>query len=207
MKVLTEYSAEEFLESNGFPVVERRVFSDGHEAYDYAKKLSFPIVLKIASNKLLHKSDVNAVRLNVYSEDFFKIFYDLKNMKIEKDGVLVQKFVHGKYVLIGLKKDETFGHVIAAGLGGIFAEVIKDVSFRIVPVNKKDVIEMLRELKGFGILSGYRGEKVNINLIVKIILMVSRLAEKYPEILELDINPLVVNSKSARIVDARVVFG
>ncbi len=207
MKVLTEYSAEEFLESNGFPVVERRVFSNSHEAYDYAKKLSFPVVLKIASNKLLHKSDVNAVRLNVYSEDFFKIFDELRDMKIEKEGVLVQKFVHGKYVLIGLKKDETFGHVIAVGLGGIFAEVIKDVSFRVVPIDKKEVFEMLKELKGFGILSGYRGEKVNIDLIVKMILMVSRLAEKYPEILELDINPLVVNSKSARIVDARIVFG
>ncbi len=206
MKVLTEYNAEDFLEKNGFLIVERKLFNEEHDAYDYAKKLGFPVVLKVVSDKILHKSDVNAVRLNVYSEDFFKVFNELKNMKVEKYGVLVQKFVHGKYVLIGLKKDETFGHVIAVGLGGIFAEVIKDVSFRVVPVTKNDVLDMLRELKCYEILTGYRGDKVNINLIVNIILMVSRLAEKYPEILELDINPLVVNSESASIVDARIVF-
>lgn len=206
MKILTEYPAEEFLDRNGFSIVERKIFRDENEAYGYAGKLGFPVVLKVVSGKLIHKSDVNAVRINVYSENFFKTFRELKKIKIEKEGVLVQRFVHGKYILIGLKKDETFGHVIVVGLGGIFAEVIKDVSFRIVPIKEKDALEMIKELKGYEILTGYRGDKVNIDLIVKNILKVSKLAERYKEILELDINPLVVNSKSAKIVDARIVF-
>ena len=206
MKILTEYSAEEFLERKGFSVVDRKVFGDVSEAFKYAESLGFPVVLKVVSDKLLHKSEVGAVRLNVYKDGFFKVFNELKNLRLEKEGILVQKFVNGKYVLIGLKKDKTFGHVIVVGLGGIFAEVIKDVSFRVVPIIKKDAIEMLKELKGYEVLTGYRGERVNINLVVDNLLKVSKLAEKNKNISELDINPLIVNSHSARIVDARIVF-
>ena len=206
MKILTEYSAEEFLERKGFSVVDRKVFGDVSEAFKYAESLGFPVVLKVVSDKLLHKSEVGAVRLNVYKDGFFKVFNELKNLRLEKEGILVQKFVNGKYVLIGLKKDKTFGHVIVVGLGGIFAEVVKDVSFRVVPITKKDAVEMLKELKGYEVLTGYRGERVNINLVVDNLLKVSKLAEKNKNISELDINPLIVNSHSARIVDARIVF-
>lgn len=206
MEILTEYSAEQFLETNGFPVAERRIFSEPLEAYDYAQRLGFPVALKVVSDKLLHKTELNAVRLNVNKDEFLKIFSELKNIKIEKEGVLVQKFVHGEYILIGLKRDETFGHVIVVGLGGVFAEVIKDVSFRVLPINRKDALSMLKELNGYSILEGYRGDKINIDLVLDNIIKVSKLAEKYPEILELDINPLVVNSRSAKIVDARIVF-
>ncbi len=206
MKVLTEYDAEVFLEENKFPVVERRLFNDQDQALNYAEKLGFPVVLKIASDKLLHKSDVNAVRLNVYKENFRDNFKELFSAKIEKKGILVQKYVPGKFILIGLKKDPTFGHAVAVGLGGIFTEVIKDISFRIVPISRKDANDMLKELKGYEILKGYRGGEADTDVIVDVLMKVSKLSEKYENISELDINPLIVNDSKAFVVDARIVF-
>ena len=206
MRILTEYKAEDFLEREGFPIVERRLFQEWKEAFNYAKRIKFPVVLKLASDQLLHKTDVNAVRLNVSEENFFRNYMDLASMKIQKYGVLVQKFINGKYIIIGVKKDETFGHVILAGLGGVFAEVIKDISFRVLPINKKEALEMLKELKGFEILKGYRGERVDLGHVIGVMLKVSKLVEKHHSIIELDLNPLVANEREVKIVDARIIF-
>lgn len=206
MRILTEYKAEDFLEREGFPIVERRLFQEWKEAFNYAKRVKFPVVLKLASDHLLHKTDVNAVRLNVNEENFFRNYMDLAGMKIQKYGVLIQKFISGKYIIIGVKKDETFGHVILAGLGGVFAEVIKDVSFRVLPINKKEALGMLKELKCFEILKGYRGEKVDLRHVIGVMLKVSKLVEKHPSISELDLNPLVANEREVKIVDARIIF-
>ncbi len=206
MQIYTEYKAEEFLEKEGFPIVNRRLFTNSKDALNYAHRIKFPVVLKIASDNLLHKSDVNAVRININEENFFREYMNLSSMKIKKEGILVQKFVNGKYIIIGVKKDLTFGHVILVGLGGIFAEVIKDTSLRVLPINRKDAFEMLKELKGYEILKGYRGEKVNLNHVVEVIMKVSKLVEKHPKISELDLNPLVANEINCKIVDARIVF-
>ena len=206
MQIFTEYKAEEFLEKEGFPVAERKLFHSKEWAFSYAKSLGFPVVLKIASDKLLHKTELNAVRLNVNSDNFYNIYNELEKYKIEKHGIVVQKYVNGKYLIIGVKNDSTFGHVILAGIGGIFAELINDVSFRVLPIAKKDCLEMLKELKGYKLLSGFRGDKVNVNAVVNVMLKISKLINKYPEIQELDINPLVANSRDTKIVDARIVF-
>ena len=206
MQILTEYKAEEFLEKEGFPVVDRILCKNEQEALTAAKKYGFHVVLKVASDKLMHKTDLNAVRLNVSKENFSQTYKELNNITIEKEGIVVQKYAHGKYLLVGIKKDPTFGHVLAVGLGGIYTEVLKDVSFRVIPVEKKDVQEMLQELKGFEILKGFRGEKVNLKSVYTFLLKIARLAEKHPHIEELDINPLIVNEKEATIVDARIVF-
>ena len=206
VEIFTEYKAETFLEKKGFPVVKRELFTDAKKALEYASKIGFPVVLKLASDELLHKTDVNAVRLNVHNDEFMKEFASLSRMKIKHYGVIVQKFIHGKFIIIGIKKDETFGHVILVGLGGIFAEIINDTSFRVLPITKKDAFEMLKELRSFEILRGYRGEKVNLNHVVDIMLKVSKLTDNYPNILELDLNPLIANEKKALIVDARIIF-
>lgn len=207
MKILTEYLAEEFLEREKFPVVEHKIFKSKTEAFEYAKKIDFPVVLKIASSKLLHKTEKKAIRLNVGSGEFHKVFDGLNRIKIEKEGIMVQRYVSGKQILIGLKKDYVFGHVVVVGLGGIFTEVIKDVSFRIVPFGFKEASKMLKELKGYSVLIGFRGgEKINIEKVVKLIYRMGLLAKKYPNIRELDLNPVVVNSREALIVDARAVL-
>ena len=177
-----------------------------NETKRFANKISYPVVLKIASDKLLHKTDIHAVRVNVTKDQIEKVFKDLNKIKIEKQGILVQKFKQGKQILIGLKKDQTFGHIIVVGVGVIFTEVIKDTSFRIAPINKNQAKKMLKELKAYPILTGVRGGKIKIDAITKVILKVSALSKKCPTIKELDINPLVVDENKARIVDARIIF-
>jgi len=207
MKVLAEKEAEEFLEKKGFPIAKRIFVKDFDGCLKAAKKISFPLVLKIASKKILHKSDVNGVRVNIKDEkELEKAFNELKKIK-NFEGVMVQEYIEGKFVITGLKKDPTFGHVIAFGLGGIFTEIIKDVSFRVCPITKKEAIEMIKEIKAYKILNGTRGEKpVNFYSILRVLLALSELSKKFKDIQELDINPLIVNEKNAKIVDARIVF-
>lgn len=197
-----EKEAEDFLLSKGFPIIESKIFSDDKEAYVYARKLGFPVVLKITGK--LHKSDLHGVKINVHEEDFFSDFFYLK--KLTKK-VMVQKHIEGKQIILGIKKDPTFGHVIIFGLGGIFVETLKDLSFRVCPLEKNDVEEMIREIKGYEILLGTRGENpVDINKIKLLLLKLSKLAKKYKNLEELDINPLIVNEREAKVVDARIVF-
>ncbi len=119
----------------------------------------------------------------------------------------MQEFFKGREIIIGLKKDETFEHVIMVGIGGIYTEILKDVSFRVCPINLDDADEMLNELKLKKLLEGVRGEKrINFKLLNSLLVKVSKLPEKYGDIKEMDINPLIVNSKDAKIVDARIVL-
>jgi len=207
MKVLSEKDAEIFLEKNGFPVAKRIIAKNLEQTIKAAKKMGFPLVLKIVSKKILHKSDVHGVKLNLKNiEEVKNGFNELRKIK-NFEGVLVQEYIEGKYIITGLKKDSCFGHVLVFGLGGIFTEIIKDVSFRVCPITKKDTYEMIKEIKGYKILEGIRGEKaVNLDSISNILLKLSNLSKKYKNIQELDINPLIVNNKSSKIVDARIVF-
>ena len=120
---------------------------------------------------------------------------------------MVQKDIEGKQVIVGIKKDPTFGHALLFGLGGIFVETIKDVSFRVCPVTNNDVKEMMEEIQGYSLLTGLRGEKpVNLDKIRKILLKLCTLDKKHKNIEELDINPLIVNHNDVEIVDARILF-
>ncbi|MFH1332014.1 MAG: acetate--CoA ligase family protein [archaeon] len=205
MRVLLEKEAEDFLARNRLNVTPRAVAKNEREIISKAKKIGFPVVLKVLSSKIIHKTEKGAVRVDIRSEKELKQAY--RAMKhIRGEGYLIQKFIQGEWFLVGLKKDPSFGHVLAFGTGGIYTEVLKDVSFRVCPVSLKDVNSMLEETKAFKVLSGARGRKYNLNAVKGLLLKVSRLPKKYPEILELDVNPLVVNRKQAVIVDARVVL-
>ena len=207
MEVLAEKEAEEFLERRGFPIAKRIFASSYEECVKAAKKMGFPLVLKIVSKKILHKSDVHGVKLDIKNkEELKKAFDELKKIK-DFEGAMVQEYLDGKFIITGLKKDPTFGHVIAFGIGGIFTEIIKDVAFRVCPITKKDAIEMIKEIKGYKILEGTRGEKpINFYALLRVLLALSELSKRYQNIEELDINPLIVNGKNAKIVDARIVF-
>ena len=206
MKILTEYLAENFLEEEGFKIVQRILTHNKDQALNAAKHIGFPVVLKISSNSLLHKSEKNAVKLDIKEENFSKTYDELDLIKIEKQGIIVQKYINGKFILLGLKKDPTFGHIILVCVGGIYTEIIKDTAMRITPINKNQALEMVKELKSYKILGGFRGEKVNINLIVEALLKLSKISQRCPSIKELDINPLIVNENSAEVVDARIIF-
>jgi len=173
-------------------------------------KIKPPLVLKIMSKDALHKSDIDGVRIIDKEEDIEPEFNDLLNIakrrRIKLDGIMVQKFYDGEQLIIGIKKDPVFGHVILFGLGGIFTEVLEDTSIRKCPINKYDAKEMINELKASKIFHGFRGRKLNVALLRRTLIKVSEIPLKYKKIEELDINPFILNDKTGTVVDARIVF-
>ncbi|MDI6738208.1 MAG: acetate--CoA ligase family protein [Nanoarchaeota archaeon] len=196
------------IQKYGIPLPIAKEVKTKQEAVDAAKAIGYPIVLKIISKTILHKTDVGGVKLEIQNEMQLREAYEgmEKRLKKDIDGFLVQKFYEGHYVLIGMKRDSQFGPVVAFGLGGIFVEIMKDVSFRVAPITEKDAVEMMQEIKAYPVLEGARGGiKVNKGLLVEILLAVSRMAMENPEIKEIDLNPVVVNEKNAVAVDVRII--
>jgi len=212
---LTEIESKEFLQEVGIPVIETKLARTKKEAISLSKRIGFPVALKIASPDITHKSDSGGVKLgltnvtqagNAYSEIMLSIRQKFPKARVQ--GVSIQKMARpGIEVIIGLSKDAQFGPVLMFGLGGILVEVLKDVSFRIVPLTRKDAEEMIREIKGYPLLQGYRGqEPAEIPFLEQLIVKVSELAEQYPQIKELDLNPIFAYKDSAIAVDARIVL-
>lgn len=212
---LTEIESKELLKGAEIPVVEAKLARTKREAVLLSKEIGFPVVLKIVSPDVIHKSDSGGVKLGLnnatqvtkaYSEIITAIKQNHPGADIQ--GVSVQKMVRpGVEVIIGMTKDVQFGPVLMFGLGGILVEVLKDVSFRIVPLNKRDAREMIREIKGYPLLEGYRGqEPANIPYLEDLLLKVSDFVEKTPEIKELDLNPIFAYNDGAVAVDARVIL-
>jgi acyl-CoA synthetase (NDP forming) len=172
------------------------------------KKIGFPCVMKVSGN-IIHKTNVNGVRLNIKSEEeAIKIFQELIKIK-GCDKILVQKMItEGYEIIVGGKKDPQFNRIVALGAGGIFTEFLKDVSFRICPVARQDAEEMLKEVKFSDlILKGFRGQKpADANSIIDTILSVSKIMENNPNIKELDINPLFATSTVSLAADVRIIL-
>jgi acyl-CoA synthetase (NDP forming) len=213
--VLTEIEAKELLGQAGINVVETRLAASKEQAVALSQQLGFPVVLKIVSVDVVHKTDAGGVILGLkttvqvgkaWDEIMKSVKKAFPEAKIE--GVSVQPMAKpGVEVIIGMSKDAQFGPVLMFGLGGIFVEIIKDVSFRIVPLLKRDAGEMVREIKGFPLLKGYRGsEPVDIENLENLLLKVSEFVEKTPEIKELDLNPIFAYKDGAVAVDARVIL-
>ncbi len=181
------------------PVPQRQVIKNVKDV-----NLKLPLVLKIISSKFSHKTEVKGVRIVNSEEELEKNFDELMKIKGTK-AVLVQEFVKGIELIIGIKKDPSFGHAIMFGVGGVMVELLKDVSFRICPITNKDAEEMIDDLKAKDLLTGFRGSKsVNLNLLKRILVKVSNIPLKNKNIKELDINPLIINDKHAFVVDARL---
>lgn len=202
MRALDAAAAADMVKSVA-PVAEHTVAKKLEDVRRFADKVGYPLVLKALSPKILHKTEAGAVRIVHAAEQLAKEFDALKKLA---PTVLAQEFVAGNEFIIGLKKDPTFGHVILAGIGGIYVEVYKDVSFRVCPIGQKDAEAMLDDLKGKAILAGARGRKLNRKALVDALVKLSRLPEKQKDIAELDINPFILNAKEGKVVDARVIL-
>jgi len=207
MKQLTEIDSKKLLSQNDIPIPRNGLAKNALEARSLASSMWGLAVFKIMSPDIIHKSDFGAVVLNVDYRNS-KVIYDELMAKAAKvnakvDGILVEEMLApGHELIIGLKQDTQFGQIIMVGLGGIYAEIYKDVSFRVSPITVSDAREMLKELKGYKILTGARGkEPADISKITEIIVKVSNLKG----IVELDINPLIVNSISAVVADSRII--
>lgn len=212
--VLTEVEAKRLLGQAGVDVVDTRLAASREEAVSLSRELGFPVALKIASADIIHKSDAGGVKLGLGDAGAVERAYDDVMAAAKKQypkakilGVAVQKMARpGVEVIIGMSKDAQFGPVLMFGLGGILVEVLKDVSFRLVPLAKRDAAEMIREIKGYPLLEGYRGqEPVKIAYLEKLLLKVSEFVEQNPEVKELDLNPVFAYSDGALAVDARVI--
>ena len=214
--ILTEVESKKVLEAYDIKVNIGSVAMDPETAVEIADKLGYPVVLKLVSPDISHKSDVGGVMLNVDSPAAVKsAFTDIINKaKMHKpdasvQGVLVDRMVtEGLELVIGATFSRQFGHAVMFGLGGIFVEAADDVVFRLVPLTGEDSLDMIREIKGRKILGNFRGKSaVNVNAVAGIIQKLSTLLSDHPEILEVDLNPVIASESGAIVVDARMVIG
>jgi acyl-CoA synthetase (NDP forming) len=213
---LLETESRALLSEYMIPLPEAMVASSAEKAAEAAKKIGYPLAMKIVSPDIIHKSDAGGIRLGLEDEADVKEAFNEIVRNAEKItskekilGTLISPMVgRGQECIIGMIRDRQFGPVIMFGLGGIFVEVLKDVSFRVAPLADEDIDEMIREIKGYKILSGIRGEKPkDIDAIKDILAKLSQIASANPEINEIDLNPVIVHEKGASIVDSRVILG
>jgi len=211
-----EEVAAEILSLYGFDFPKRELAKTPEEAVKIAEKIGYPVVLKVSSPNILHKSDVGGIKINLKnSEEVYSAFIDITiNVKrlmpnaFIKGIMVCEMITGGKEVILGVSYDKTFGHMIMFGLGGIYVEILKDVAFRIVPINIEEAREMIEEIKGSRILDGVRGEPPydKENIIDKI-LRLSQLVIDFPLVKEIDINPYMVKQKGGVALDARMILG
>ncbi len=213
--ILSEVEAKQILAEAGIPVVETRLARNPEEAVAIANELGYPVALKIVSPQITHKSDVGGVRLNVQdARGVVNAFEEIVNNARRAapdatvEGVSVQRMAKpGVEVIIGMTKDPQFGPVLMFGLGGILVEVLKDVAFRIVPLAPRDAKQMIREIKGYPLLEGYRGQPPSdVAALEAMLLKLSEFVDAHPELAELDLNPVFAYPEGAVAVDARIVL-
>jgi acyl-CoA synthetase (NDP forming) len=212
---LYEHEAKKLFSLYGMPVTKIHVAETEDEAVEAAEKIGFPIVLKIVSPQILHKSDAGGVIVGVEDEKgiregFNRIIDNAKKYKADAEitGVLVQEMApNGTEIIVGSTTDPTFGPTIMFGLGGIFVEILKDVSFRVAPIDMVDAREMIKEIKAYKILEGARWmPPSDQETLADILVKTSKMLMECPEIKELDMNPILAYPDGARIVDGRIIM-
>jgi len=212
---LLETEAKELLREYGISVPDFKLIKSEDEIVGLAKEINFPIVMKIVSPDIIHKTDAGGVKVGIKDEKEAKaayqdIIYKVKKYKKEAkiSGVIAYSMIpQGTEIIIGMMKDPQFGPVIMFGLGGIFVEILKDISFRILPLEERDAEEMISEIKGYQILKGIRGETPkDVKSIRDVLMKISQLVIENPEIKEIDLNPVFVFNKGLQVVDARIIL-
>jgi len=213
MKKLSEERSERILKKHGIPFAKHVLTKSPEEAAEAGRKLGYPVVMKVSSKDVLHKTETGGVMTDIRDADeaikaFRKIKASVKRKvpKARIDGILVQHMFSGREVIIGAKRDPQFGPVLMFGLGGVFVEVMKDVSFRLIPITAKDATEMIREIKGYPVLKGVRGQRpVKFKALERCLVGVSRIMEQNGDIKEMDLNPVMINEDAATAVDVRIL--
>ena len=205
---LMEHESKKILESLNIITTGYQVAASEEQAVTIAGSLGYPVVLKIVSPDVVHKTDANGVKLSVKDDDDVRSAYREITESFRHQhviGVSVQKMAKtGLEAILGITRDSNFGSVIMFGLGGIFVEVVRDVTFRILPITRNDAEEMLESIRGARLLNGYRGMQIDKGALVDLILKVAALVTAYPEIREVDLNPIFLYDKGNVVVDARM---
>ncbi len=214
-KVITEELSKSILKTYGIKVPPFALVTSAEEAVRQAKKIGFPLVMKVVSPQILHKTDVGGVKVGLDNlNDVKKTFKDMygrlyKKKGVEVKGILLEKMVpKGIELIVGIQNDPQFGPVIMVGLGGIMTEVMKDVAFRLLPITTSDAKSMLNELKGSALFKGFRGsEPIDTNMVAKMLVQIGKLGvENADYINSVDFNPVIVYPKSYFVVDAKIIL-
>ena len=214
-KVITEEAAKSILKKYKISVPGFSLVNSSQQAAKDAKKLGFPLVMKVVSPQILHKTDVGGVKVGIDNvADVKKIFNDMhgrlsKKKDVDVKGILLEKMVpKGVELIVGIQNEPQFGPVIMVGLGGVLTEIFKDVAFRMLPITTADAKSMLNELKGFQILKGFRGSKpVDLNMLAKALVQIGKIGvDNADYINSINFNPIVVYPKSYKVVDAKIIL-
>lgn len=213
---IVEFEAQEVLRAYGLPTPQTELARSSDEAVAVADKIGYPVVLKVASPDISHKSDVGGVKVDLRSaSEVLEAFKDItaRAQRMRQDayiaGCLVQEMAPAgvKEVIIGFKRDENFGPMLMFGLGGIYVEIMKDISFKLAPLSRQDAFEIVREIKSYMLLKGLEGEPpVNFSALEEIILTMSQLALDFPQVWEAEFNPVLVNHERAIVADVRMTL-
>ena len=212
-KFVTEPEAKLVLKAYGIESTKESLCHSADEAVKAAESIGYPVVMKLVSPQVVHKTEFNAVKLNISNEAEVKAVYSdmlerAKRSQFQVKGILVAETLTGTEFIIGSLRDKQFGPLVMLGLGGIFVEVYKDVSYRLAPVEPIDVKDMIAELKGKKMLEGFRGkEKVDVDALINAVVSVSQLLADFPNIAEMDLNPIFGNSRGVKVADARIMLG
>jgi acetate---CoA ligase (ADP-forming) subunit beta len=208
--ILSEFESKEFLRSYGIPTVDEKLARNPDEAVRYANELGYPVSVKLCARGLAHKTERNLVRLGLARDDeVLAASVDLlgRRENHESDAqLLVQRMVHGRRELIlGLTRDRQFGPCVMLGLGGILAEAIRDVVFRVAPLTSIDATEMVEELKAAPLLGAYRGEpEIDREALARALVALGAIGLEHPEIGSIDVNPMIVAGRRPVAVDALI---
>ncbi|MDY6967441.1 MAG: acetate--CoA ligase family protein [Spirochaetota bacterium] len=208
-KALSEYDSKRVIEKAGVPITKEELASSKDEAVEQSKKIGYPVVLKGCSDTLMHKTESGMVKLGLNNDvDVANAYEEIMGKGIKLDGVLVQEMIQGqREFVIGLTRDPQFGPCVMFGLGGIFTEVLKDVSFRIAPITEFDASEMIEEIKTKKLLDEFRGSPaVDRSVLIKALIGIGNLGVEYDDIAEIDINPLIIAGDKPVAVDSLVVL-
>jgi succinyl-CoA synthetase beta subunit len=209
-KILSEYESKELLSSYGIPVTKERLVHTPSELRGAVRQIGYPLVMKGCSSTLAHKTEQGLVFLDIRNDQEAEAaFHNAMARMVESDkAVLVQELVKGRRELVaGMTRDPQFGPCVMFGLGGIFTEILKDISFRVAPIQKRDALEMAGEIKSHKILDGVRGmPAANMEKLCEILIAIGQIGLQNSSIKEIDINPLVLSGADPVAVDALVVL-
>src|SRR5574341_543899 len=210
-----EHEAKKILQAYGIPVIQDHFCASEEESLKAARAVGYPVVVKVVSPQISHKSDVGGVRVGVSSEDELRHCYQEMRVGIGERldaasilGVLIEPVAKGREIFIGTSRDPQFGPLMMFGLGGVFVEILKDISYGLAPLTASEARRMIRDIKGYPILQGARGGRsVDEGVLIDVLVKVSRFLADFPQVEEMDINPLFAEGEKAVVTDARLHLG
>jgi acetyl-CoA synthetase (ADP-forming) len=207
---LSEYESKQVLAEYQIPVTKEVLVDDAKALARAVQEIGYPVVLKGCSSDIAHKTEKGLIRVDIRNEEEASSAFEeiMGNMSGPEDAVLVQEMVKGqRELVIGLTRDAQFGPCVMFGLGGIFTEILKDISFRVVPLEKRDALDMMRDIKGHKILDAVRGmEAADLDILADILIKVGQIGLENEKVKEIDINPVIISGSKPVAVDALVVL-